>query len=658
MSVPASDGESRVHLAEGRAVGRLLSDPGAAATLLLGALLVTFALTVNFPKVAVGFQSDEATYYTLAYSLAHDGDFAFERRDLARVWEEFPTGPEGIFLKRGRALDFHTSSQFPFVAWETRDDPRKDRVYFAKAYIYPLVAAPFVWLFGTNGFLLLHALLLTLDFAAAYAYLRARAEPGPALGYAFSFFFASAAPVYFVWLTPEILNLSLGVLGLFLWSYKEVARPIGPAAGWWARFLRGHASTWVGAALIGVGTFSKPPYGALVLPIVALALWRRQWKVAGRAALACVVVATALFLVNAVVTGEMNYQGGDRNTFYGGTGFPFQTADAAFRPAPGGARGRNAVLTDIIFSRDALLTVLPRNLGYFIVGRHTGLLPYFFPGVLSVGLFLAARRGRTRFQWLTLAVAGAASLGLLILVPYTYSGGGGPIGNRYFMGLYPLLLFVTPALRSMWPAVCAMVVGGLFTAQLVLNPFYVSFHPAEHAKAGPYRWLPVERTLLNDLPVNVTPDRVKQPLGGLPPVLAYFLDDNAYNREGEWFWVKGQSRAELLLRGPAEPRPDGTFDSRRIRRYLIEIRSGDVWNRVTVKTGADTQTVDLPAGGSARVAILAGSGVPYRAHLDQPTSYVYTMSIVSASGFTPLFTSGARDNRYLGAYVHLVPVYD
>jgi hypothetical protein len=611
-------------------------DPGTLATLLLGALLVSFALTVNFPKFAIGFQSDEATYYTLGHSLAEDGDFAYERRDLIRVWEEFPTGPEGIFLKRGKG----------------------NQIYFAKPFIYPLTAAPLVWLFGTNGFLLLHAVLLTLDFCAAYWFLRARSETGPALGYAFAFFFASAAPVYLVWLTPEIFNLSLGVLGLFLWCYREVAPPIDGVGSRWSRFLRAPASTWVGAALIGVAIFSKPPYGALALPLVGYGLLRRQWKTTVVAAVVCGAVAASLFAVNLAITGEINYQGGDRNTFYGGTGFPLMTPEAGFRSAPGGARGRDGVLADVIFSRDALQSVLPRNLVYFFAGRHTGLIPYFFPGVLSIALFLAARRERALFQWLTLIAWGVASLGLLILVPYTYSGGGGPIGNRYFMGLYPLLLFVTPALRSGWPAVAALGVGGLFTAQLVASPFYVSFHPAEHPKSGPYRWLPVERTLLNDLPMNVTPDRVKQPLGGLPPVTAYFLDDNAYGREGEWFWVKGESRAELLLRGPAEPRPDGSYDSRRIRRFLIEVRAGDSGTRVTLRTDADTQTVELPAQGKAHVAIAAGSGVPYRKDPGQPTSYVYSLSIASSAGFTPLFSSGARDSRYLGAYIHLVPVYD
>jgi hypothetical protein len=70
--------------------------------LLLFLLLLAFACSVDFPRTALGFKGDEATYYSLAHSLARDGDFAFERKDLARVWEEFAGGPEGIFLKRGK----------------------------------------------------------------------------------------------------------------------------------------------------------------------------------------------------------------------------------------------------------------------------------------------------------------------------------------------------------------------------------------------------------------------------------------------------------------------------------------------------------------------------------------------------------------------------
>ena len=70
---------------------------------------------------------------------------------------------------------------------------------------------------------MLHAVLLSLSLLAAYWFLRARSEPTAALAYAAVFFVASAAPVYFVWITPEIFNLSMGVLGLFCGLYRMVS---------------------------------------------------------------------------------------------------------------------------------------------------------------------------------------------------------------------------------------------------------------------------------------------------------------------------------------------------------------------------------------------------------------------------------------------------
>ncbi len=652
---------------------RLWTEPGAVATALLGALLVTFALSVDFPKAAFAFQSDEATYYSMAYSLARDGDLAYERRDLERVWREFPTGPEGIFLKRGREIGFHIDGRFPFVHLDQRPDSHNDRAYYAKSFVYPLAAAPFVFFFGTNGFLLLQALLLTIAFAAAYAFLRARASPVAAISYALVFFIASAAPVYLVWLTPEIFNLSVAVCALFLWSYKEVAPPLdeattpAPANRWiarWSRFLRSPASTYAAAALVGIATFSKPPYVALIAPMLALALWRRQWRFVIITAGVCAIVSASFFTWNLLVTGEFNYQGGDRNTFYGGSGFPFQTANAPFKSATGPIeRGRSGLLTDVLFSRDALLSVFPRNVVYFFLGRHTGLVPYFFPGVLSLILFFATRdkSARASWQWLVVATFFIACIGMLLLVPYTYSGGGGPIGNRYFMGFYPLLLFVTPALRHARAAIIAMVIGGLFTAQLVLNPFYVSYHPAEHMKAGLFRVLPVELTLLNDLPINVTPSRIKQPLpaaaSGAPPTLAYFLDDNAYPLEGDWFWVHGASRTEILLRAPAVPRADGGFDTLRIHHLTIQLESGDAATQVTIRSSADRSRVSLEPHATATVTLPLGGGVPYHKDPGLPTSYVYWLSIESSDGFIPMFSAGTRDSRYLGARVHITPSY-
>lgn len=631
-------------------------DPGHVAAAVAGLLLLGFALSVDFPRAAHGFQSDESTYYSLAHSLARDFDFEFRREDLTRVWEEFPTGPEGIFLKRGKDVDVDLASDFPFVEWRTEELAQDHGLYYGKAFIYPVVAAPFVWLFGTNGFLVLHALLMACNLSLAYTFLAARSSPAVALAYAIAFFAASAAPVYMVWLTPEFFNLSLVLAGVFVWCYKEVAPPAGPETSGLGRFVRGPTSDLFAAALLGVVTFSKPINVLTILPVVLLLAHRRRWRRMVLAGATFGVVVVGLFLVNVAITGELNYQGGDRKTFYGSSGFPFQTEASTFDTV-GLDRATDAVPVEVLFNRDAFLHVLRWNVLYVIAGRHTGLIPYFFPGVLSALLFLSMPGRRSAWQWLVAGTVGLGALALITYMPYTYSGGGGPVGNRYFLGYYPALLFLTPPLASVRSALAAVAVGGLFTAQIVLNPFYSSFYPAEHPKSGPLRLLPVELSLVNDLPVNVNPSRVKIPLGGQPPLQAYFLDNNAHRPEGPRFWVRGESRADIILRAPARLRADGGYDALRVEKLLARFSTGATETTVRIGTGRTTYELTIPEHDSRLVQLDIGDGLPYRPVPGQPTNYVYFMSISSDRGFVPLFSTGSRDARFLGVMVALEPVY-
>src|SRR5262249_12082042 len=88
--------------------GRCLSSGGlavsdsAARGLLVAVLvvLVASALAADLPKLSGGeFWGDGATYYSMAWSLAEDGDLRYEAADLARVRREFSAGPQGLFLK-------------------------------------------------------------------------------------------------------------------------------------------------------------------------------------------------------------------------------------------------------------------------------------------------------------------------------------------------------------------------------------------------------------------------------------------------------------------------------------------------------------------------------------------------------------------------------
>lgn len=631
---------------EGRSIAWRL---GASSSAAIAAALLVWAVSVDFAKASGGFAGDASTYYTLGHSLAHDLDFEYRRDDLVRVWREFPSGPEGLFLKRGE----------------------DSRLFYAKAYIYPLVAAPFIWLFGTNGFLVLHALLMAACFLCAYAFLAARSHPVAALVFAGAFLFISIVPVYMVQIGPDFFIFAIVLFGYFFWCYKEVAGP-PPAPmpprireSWRTRWLLGTRSDLVAAAWLGVATFAKPTNVGLIAPLLVSAVLRRQWRRAANIFAVFAVVVAALFTINIAVTGEWNYQGGERKTFYGAGGanfkggFPYQNDASTFDTVGLGRVGGGSF--EVLFTRDALLEVLPHNVGYFLFGRHTGFAVYFFPGLMAVMLFLAATRDRAVWQWLTLGAGVMTALVLLVYMPFTWSGGGGPVGNRYFLGTYGIFLFLVPPMQTAVAALLTILVGGLFVTPIVWNPFYATRNPAEHAKTGLFRWLPTELTMVNDLPINVVPSRIRQPLGGTPPIFAYFIDDNVYNREGDAFWIKGESSADILLRAPIAAETDAAGleqpRSLRIARLTAILETGPRANRVVISTGGERKVIEMPPSSQQTVDLAMPHGMPYKYDPRYPTNYVYLVNISSSSGFVPMFESGANDSRFLGVMVRLIPTY-
>src|SRR5207245_7502359 len=155
-----------------------------------------------------------------------------ERGDLERFWGLYEAGPEGIFLKRGKQLRVRLTGSQPFVRITQTPDRRDDRLYFGKAMIYAVAAAPFVRLLGMNGFLVLHALLLFVVCVCGYTFLAARSRPGPALAFTLAFVGAAVVPVYAVFLMSDIFNFAVVFVAYFLWLYKEVTIPR-------SRFLKG-----------------------------------------------------------------------------------------------------------------------------------------------------------------------------------------------------------------------------------------------------------------------------------------------------------------------------------------------------------------------------------------------------------------------------------
>lgn len=591
-----------------------LARPGYVAAALVLIFGSSAALSLDVVQAGFGVKGDEATYVAMTLSVAYDGDLAYEPRDVRRFFRIYQGGPEGIFLKRGAG---------------ERD--RRERLYFGKAFMYPLFAAPFVRAAGLNGMLLFHVVLLAGMLLAACAYLAARSPGGVAAAWAAAFFGVSIVPLHALFLSSDLFHVACVTFACFLWFYKEVAPP---RRGRWAAWLRGPGADVAAAVILGLATFSKPTHVFLILPPLVLAFSRRRPRLAVSIAAAFAITVAAGFALNAAVTGDWNYQGGDRRTYYGR--FPFENPGDAFGDI-GISMTTNAVVVEARSAREFLATFAV-NLGYFVAGRHFGFLPFFFPGLVAIALFLRPGHERRAWQWAVLAVFALTAVGLCLYMPYTWSGGGGPPGNRYFLSIYPVLLFLIPPLGSVVPAIAAWAGGALFLGHALVNPFLSASEAYLIAERGPLRALPVELTMVDDLPVALDVRRHPITYRTDPPLRLSLLDQNAYPPESPLeFWVAGRRRADVVVRS----RP-------RLASVSATLRS-PIPNRVTIGLGGPEETVDLRPGVAVDVP-LTPRGLHARGRWN------YLLSVRPHTGFTPrLADRRSSDDRFLGVLVKLTP---
>ena len=600
-------------------------------TALVASVLVLIAVgvwiaRVDLPRLLGPVKGDEATYVAMALSLAKDGDLKYRPEDYRRFVSLYGTGPEGIFLKRTQRLTWQLQAAWPPVRLEKSPVPASEKLDYAKPFAYPMAAAPFVALVGLNGLLLFNLLLLAASAGCAIVFCRARTRPlaGTILGLAFVF--ASVAPVYAVWLTPEMFNFALVLIGLFLWLYKEVAPSTAPA------WVRHSALDWIAAACLGVATFSKPPNAVLIGPLVLVAWLRGRW-VRGvlLAALFC-AVAGGLFGINELISGDWNFQGGDRRSFY--THFPFDPQDTPF--SAGNPMSTSEVNDENILAPAFLVPTLEKNVVYFLVGRDSGFIPYFFPGALILLVWLLHVRRATAWQWACALACGAGALALLVFIPRGWNGAGGPIGNRYFLSLYPALVFLVPDGTGLVTAAASLVGGALFIGAILLHPIASSRAPWLNPERWPLHELPVEFTLINDIPVFLNPQRGRVLVSKDPEVFLYYMDGNTYFQEPHGFWV-APGTADIVVR-TAEPLTG------------LDLRlSSRVPNHVEIAIDGRRADVSLRPGETSTVQLRPDPGV-------KANGYQVLLRITTAAGFYPRdFDPTSTDTRRLGVFIE--PTY-
>ena len=607
-------------------------DPGLIAAVVLLVTGSVVALSIDVPRTLLGIKGDEATYVAMALSLAHDGDLVYERQDEERFFSIYNGGPSGIYLKKGVRSFYEVGGAFPYIHRETYPEGRDDRLFFAKAYMSSVFAAPFVWVAGLNGLLWFNVVLLVAVVFCAYRFIAARAPVFVALSYALAFVGASIAPLYLVWLSSEVFNFALVFFAYFLWFYKEVAAvPTTRIERW----LRGPNSDLAAAVLLGLAVFSKFMPAVLIAPPV-IHLWRqRRFRHGVAVGLLAAGVSWAAFGLNAAITGEFNYQGGlDRKYVIGE--FPFEPG--ADWDDLGSRAATNTLVVEDPRGLVANFLLLPRNMGYFLFGRHFGFIPFFFPGVVAVVLLLRAWGEAREWQWVTLGTAVFVAVFLAAWMPYTWSGGGGPSGNRYYLTVYPLFLFLTPSLSGLAPVIAAWVGGWLFVGQILVNPFVSAKQPYLAPERGVFRSLPVELTMVLDLPIMLDAPRARVIYGDNPTMQLYLLDHNASLPEPPGIWIAGKRRADIIVRTSMELETISVMAASRIATE-VSIQIGDGEGRIALEP-------DVPGS-----ATIHPSGVNSR------QSWAYMMRVTTSDGFVPrLIDPGSDDPRFLGAAISLTAV--
>lgn len=584
---------------------------------------------IDFPKIAGGFKADEATYVLQAFSLVEDANLKYEQRDLLRFNRLYGgsagdrvVGPDGIFLK-----------QSPRSTSTSLD--------FAKAFAYPLLAAPFAWLGGLGGMFMLNVLLLVL--CAWCGALFAEARIGSTWGWALGVLFiaASSVPVWAMYLMPEVFNFSLIFIAYFLWLFKHVRPRTADRAD---DFFDSVWSDVLAAVLIGTATYSKISHAGLIAPLVLQALWSRAPKRAAIVGTVFALSTLAWFGANVGVTGEWNYQGAHRKTFYGH--YPFDAAGNTFEDAKNSGEkatgGDKELSPDILFPGQPFFWTLTfTNVGYFIWGRDSGLIPYFFPAALLIAVWLARIRQTEFWQVCVFGAFAATALVLVVITPYTWNGAGGPIGNRYIVSAIPLLFFLLPASVGPWTTIATGLGGLAFLWPVFAHPFLSTKQQWLHPATLPLRLLPVERTLADDIPARLHPDRGRIDFGNPRNALLYVMDGNTYNGEplgSEWgFWIAGDASTEIIVRTGFSP-------SARVR---IKVGESPIANTFKASWGESSCTLELKPHEQKTCDLVATDGVWKRG------AYLFSLKMSSTAGFVP---PPPDTRKNLGVFV--IPVFE
>lgn len=535
-----------------------------------------------------GFFSDEGAYYPITQSIAYDFDLKYTRDDIVRIRSRFRNGPNGLFLKKVKTGE----------------------LYYAKSFAYPLFAAPFFRLFKEKGLLLMNGLMILLAVWMGFILLKKFHSETKSFFFALTFVGASVVPIYIWWLQADLFNFFMMFCGLFFLFYP----------------FKREKWLYLSSLFFATAVFSKPSNIIAIAVVYLVFMVRREWKKFIVLTLISMSLLGGYFLINYMETGELNYMGGDRRTFF--KSFPYDQEGMGFE-----INTLPRMSADNYWKRYYVSThMVILNIFYYIFGRFSGMFIYFFPAFFILILFTLQKKRPD--DWLILGAIMFSILFYVIITPSDYMGGGGTLGNRYFMSIYPLFFFLGFRTREFRMTILPAVVAMIFLSAPYLDGSYHSTQPRFVGINTAASFFPPEKTQYYSVPTNVNPRNFGRrfKVEGNQYQL-FFLTDSFWKIEKNGsFWSEGDKKLEFFLAAPGK-----------VKEFEIALENIPVKNRVTFQVEHQKKRLQLPPGKSSIIRFKDITGLKIK------EKYIYYFKLKSAGSFCPFLQAPPDgDTRTLG----------
>ncbi|WP_148137097.1 hypothetical protein [Candidatus Formimonas warabiya] len=612
------------------------------AILGISGLFLVFVITLNSNIQSYGIYGDESTHLLQAKSIALDKDLKFSYKDVEHFYEDgWTNAPGGLFLKINN----------------------KGEVFFAKPILYSLYSSFFVFFFGTKGIILGNGILLYILIVLSYLWLKKYNSELLSLIFSLLFYLGSNAFGYVFVIHPDIFIATLLFLSWFFLNLycdteneKLYADDLANIKGLNRSFIsKKYLFLFVSAVFMGLSLYEKLPFGIFFICAIVCLIIKKYYK----GVLIFSIIVTCVFviptLVNIFQDGNYSSYKGERYYFgdnIPGVNFGSENSQEKFDAnlvKEFKSKGISPQTEELFSFKKVLVNLVHTNIGlirYFadwLIGRNLGIILYSFPIIAC--LFFAYKNRDKVFVLVILFGIFTYTIFYFMLIPNNFYGGSTSFGNRYFLQVLPLFIFLVKEFTG-YNYYKHLIFISIIFVTIFLGPFY------QNPYALPLRkWDNIENNFIYTIfPIETTQIETiyygrKNSIVKLNDDVTLYKLNGVYDNESDGnFWTKGKHTSNFVIKS-----------STRINQISFNLYNGFKINKVRIQFSNQNKTLNFIPFQSENIVINISDMIEVKQGLK--AYWVYKFSIGSLNGFTPkLYVNQNLDDRFLGVRIQNIIV--